>query len=117
MNSWQPYFQKRRRGNRSRITETAIRSVINTPRRGEDEDLWRWSRLEIRQNSFLRSTIPQKQFIKQYLSYVNFNLIKRIKIQKTHLNQNEITCEKSNLIITLSLPRVCAKLSNILLYT
>ena len=28
------------------------------------EDLWHWSRLEIRQNVVLRSTIPQKQFIK-----------------------------------------------------
>ena len=27
------------------------------------EDLWQWSRLEIRLNAFRRSTIPQKQFI------------------------------------------------------
>ena len=27
------------------------------------EDLWQWSRLEIRLNAFPRSTIPQKQFI------------------------------------------------------
>ena len=29
----------------------------------DDEDLWQWSRLEIRLNTFRRSTIPQKQFI------------------------------------------------------
>ena len=28
----------------------------------DGEDLWRWSRLEIRLNAFRRSTIPQKQF-------------------------------------------------------
>ena len=29
----------------------------------DGEDLWQWSRLEIRLNVFRRSTIPQKQFI------------------------------------------------------
>ena len=29
----------------------------------DDEDLWRWSRLEIRLNVFRHSTIPQTQFI------------------------------------------------------
>ena len=29
----------------------------------DDEDLWQWSRLEIRLTAFRRSTIPQKQFI------------------------------------------------------
>ena len=29
----------------------------------DSEDLWQWSRLEIRLNAFCRSTIPQKQFI------------------------------------------------------
>ena len=29
----------------------------------DGEDLWQWSRLEIRLNTFCRSTIPQKQFI------------------------------------------------------
>ena len=29
----------------------------------DGEDLWQWSRLEIRLNTFRRSTIPQKQFI------------------------------------------------------
>ena len=29
----------------------------------DGEDLWQWSRLEIRLNAFRRSTIPQKQFI------------------------------------------------------
>ena len=29
----------------------------------DGEDLWQWSRLEIRLNAFCRSTIPQKQFI------------------------------------------------------
>ena len=29
----------------------------------DGEDLWLWSRLEIRQNAFRRSTIPQKQLI------------------------------------------------------
>ena len=27
------------------------------------EDLWQWSRLEIRPNTFRRLTIPQKQFV------------------------------------------------------
>ena len=29
----------------------------------DGEDLWQWSRLEMRLNAFLRSTIPQEQFI------------------------------------------------------
>ena len=29
----------------------------------DGEDLWQWSRLEIRLNAFRRSTMPQKQFI------------------------------------------------------
>ena len=29
----------------------------------DGEDLWQWCRLEIKQNAFRRSTIPQKQFI------------------------------------------------------
>ena len=29
----------------------------------DDEDLWQWSRLEIRLNTFRLSTIPQKQLI------------------------------------------------------
>ena len=29
----------------------------------DGEDLWQWSRLEIRLNAFRRSNIPQKQFI------------------------------------------------------
>ena len=29
----------------------------------DGEDLWQWSRLEIRLNAFRRSTIPQKQFM------------------------------------------------------
>ena len=29
----------------------------------DGEDLWQWSRLEIRLNAFRRSTIPQKQFV------------------------------------------------------
>ena len=29
----------------------------------DGEDLWQWSRLEIRLNAFRLSTIPQKQFI------------------------------------------------------
>ena len=29
----------------------------------DGDDLWKWPRLEIRLNAFLRSTIPQKQFI------------------------------------------------------
>ena len=42
--------------------------VGSKPARGvseirDGEDLWPWSRLEIRLNAFRRSTIPQKQFI------------------------------------------------------
>ena len=41
---------------------------VSSPSRGvleirDGEDLWQWSRLEIRLNAFRRSTIPQKQFI------------------------------------------------------
>ena len=46
-------------------TKTTLRLY---PARGmseirDGEDLWQWSRLEIRLNAFRRSTIPQKQFI------------------------------------------------------
>ena len=37
----------------------------------DGEDLWQWSRLEIRLNAFRRSTIPQKQFI----TCANYHLI------------------------------------------
>ena len=43
------YFTQWRRGGVSEIHD--------------GEDLWQWSRLEIRLNTFRRSTIPQKQFI------------------------------------------------------
>ena len=33
----------------------------------DGDDLWQWSWLEIRPNAFGRSTIPQKQFIKQFI--------------------------------------------------
>ena len=40
----------------------------------DGEDLWQWSRLEIRLDVFRRSTIPQKQFIiiiKQFLNNID----------------------------------------------
>ena len=41
--------------------------AVSNPARGvseirDGEDLWQWSRLEIRVNTFRRSTIPQRQF-------------------------------------------------------
>ena len=44
----------------------------------DGEDLWQWSRLEIRLNAFRRSTIPQKQFInsKQFNSFIHVALDK-----------------------------------------
>ena len=50
-------------------TKPELRSYAGSnPARGVSEirdggDLWQWSRLEIRLNTFRRSTIPQKQFI------------------------------------------------------
>ena len=38
----------------------------------DSEDLWQWSRLEIRLNAFRRSTIPQKQIIIIIISALNF---------------------------------------------
>ena len=37
--------------------------ALGVPEIRDGEDLWQWSRLEIRLNAFRRSTIPQKQFI------------------------------------------------------
>ena len=39
----------------------------------DGEDLWQWSRLEIRLNAFRRSTIPQKQFI---IIIINLSIFK-----------------------------------------
>ena len=50
-------------------TKPELRSCVGSnPARGvseirDNEDLWQWSRLEIRINAFRRLTIPQKQFI------------------------------------------------------
>ena len=50
-------------------TKSELNSCAGTnPARGvseirDGEDLWQWSRLEIKLNAFRRSTIPQKQFI------------------------------------------------------
>ena len=45
---------------RFRASSNRARSMLETP---DCENLWQWSRLEIRLNVFYRSTIPQKQFI------------------------------------------------------
>ena len=37
------------------------------------EDLWQWSRLEIKLNAFRRSTIPQKQFIIIIIIMIKFS--------------------------------------------
>ena len=60
----------------------------------DDEDLWQWSRLEIRLNTFRWSTIPQKQFIIIIIiitSSSNFwcchaSLVKFIYWYKFHVN-------------------------------
>ena len=46
--------------------------ACSNPARGmseirNDEDLWQWFRLEIRLNAFRQSTIPQKQFIDNFM--------------------------------------------------
>ena len=40
----------------------------------DGEDLWQWSRLEIRLNAFRRSIIPQKQFIIITPWFVKYNI-------------------------------------------
>ena len=40
----------------------------------DGEDLWQWSRLEIKLNTFRRSIIPEKQFIKNNLCRTFLNL-------------------------------------------
>ena len=42
----------------------------------DGEDLWQWSRLEIRLNAFRRSTIPQKQFINSFAYYFKLGVMK-----------------------------------------
>ena len=59
-------------------------SAGSDPARGmseirDGEDLWQWSRLEIRLNAFRRSTIPQKQFI--------IIIIKHKCLKKFYLNK------------------------------
>ena len=55
----------------------------------DGEDLWQWSRLEIRLNTFRRSTIPQKQFIIIIIQHrcfpVKFAKFLRIPFFKEHL--------------------------------
>ena len=46
----------------------------------DGEDLWQWSRLEIRLNAFRRSTIPQKQFIIIIIIIIIIQAIIRLKI-------------------------------------
>ena len=48
----------------------------------DGEDLWQWSRLEIRLNAFRRSTIPQKQFINSSLIRCYFEQTKFRKMSK-----------------------------------
>ena len=47
----------------------------------DGEDLWQWSRLEIRLNTFHQSTIPQKQFI---------IIIYYINSQHVHISRKEL---------------------------
>ena len=40
----------------------------------DSEDLWQWSRLEIRLNAFRRSTVLQKQFIIIFNGFLRTNI-------------------------------------------
>ena len=53
----------------------------------DGEDLWQWSRLKIRLNTFCRSTIPQKQFI---IIIVIIIIIINGKIQLLKTYQNSV---------------------------
>ena len=53
----------------------------------DGEDLWQWSQLEIRLNTFHRSTIPQKQFI--------IIIIKHLVLRKTHVLKTSIFSERN----------------------
>ena len=44
------------------------------PEIGNGEDLWQWSWLEIKPNTFRRSTIPQKQFIIIFSIIIHWSL-------------------------------------------
>ena len=65
----------------------------------DGEDLWQWSRLEIRLNAFRRSTIPQKQFI----TCANYHLINffpsliffRYCKKRQKLKLNSFSCKNS----------------------
>ena len=56
------------------------------------EDLWQWSRLEIRQNTFHQSTISQKQFIIIIINCHNLRRIKlltRLRLGLSHLHKHK----------------------------
>ena len=68
------------------LTKLELRLCTGSnPARGvirDGEGLWQWSRLGIRLNAFLRSTIPQKQFI-----------IITIYLLRVYNRDSTITCE------------------------
>ena len=77
----------------------------------DGEDLWQWSRLEIRLNAFLRSTIPQKKFITLIIIII-FIII--IIIIKCSCNNFYFVClwkpfrNFISNIILLTVPETCA---------
>ena len=68
----------------------------------DGEDLWQWSRLEIRLNTFRRSTIPQKQFIVIIMKvyFVLYLQRMRILISTPYFNKKNswIKCHLKNKI-------------------
>ena len=64
----------------------------------DDEDFWQWFQLEIRLNTFRRSTIPHKQFISIIIIIIiialNFSYIKEKEICLPYISKINPSCEQ-----------------------
>ena len=92
----------------------------------DGEDLWQWSRLEIRLDVFRRSTIPQKQFITILIIIIIIIIIKywKVNIKIRNIISNCIytiygqlcllpkawKIVKQNFILILKIPRLFSNL-------
>ena len=79
-------------------TKAALRFCVgsnptfSTSEIGDGENLWQWSRLEIKLNVFRQSTIPQKQFIiidssRKQWSCMNTNLLNQSEGLKSYIEK------------------------------
>ena len=115
-------------------TEPELRFCAGSnPARGmseirDSEDLWQWSRLEIRLNAFRHSTILQKQFIIKRVQHngsltmgciefdiltITFILIKEIGFTKSLLNLKTLTGPVlHNYLFYMSLHRLLTPFKN-----